>query len=561
MKLSEAPRLILLMIFAVSVFMLGENWYKQYWPKQDPVAVADRSGGKTVEQSPIPETTGAPVPGPNVSSTPAPAELPTVTLASAGNVFVVQTDVIRVEVSSIGGDLRQIELLRHRDTIEADKNFRLLDASAEHTLIAQSGLIGPGLPNHKSVFTASTDKVTLADGQEEVKLVLTSTEADKPRLTKVYTFTRGQYRIDLTQTLENTGGAIVTPFSYFQLVRDDKSPPGDSRWVPTFNGVAQYTDQDKYKKMAFGDIAKGKPAPIKNSQDGWIGMVQHYFVSAWLPPAGTPKEFFVRSLGGGLFAAGVIVPVGRVEPGKSATWTVPIYAGPQEQNKLASLAPGLDLTVDYGWLTIIASPLFWVLSEIHGVVGNWGVAIIVVTILIKLLFFPLSAASYRSMAKMRLMAPKLQKLKELHGDDKPKLHQAMMELYKTEKINPLGGCLPIVVQIPVFISLYWVLLGTVEMRHAPFILWIQDLSRPDPFYVLPILMGLSMIIQSRLNPEPPDPIQAKVMKIMPIAFSVFFFFFPAGLVLYWVINNVLSIAQQWTITRQLERAGLGAAKR
>ena len=559
MKFSEAPRLILLMIFAVSLFMLGENWYKQYWPKQESIAVVGKPGGLIGDPSPIPESASTNVPAtvqPRASSD---ASDPVTPVPSA--IFVVQTDVIRAEIAAIGGDLRRIELLKHRDTINAEQNFLLMDSSAEHTLIAQTGLIGSSLPNHKSVFAASVSQVVMKDGENEVKLVLTSTDAGKPRLTKVYTFARGQYRIDVSQTIENTGASALTPFAYFQLVRDDKAPAGDSRWVPTFNGVAQFTEQDKYQKMSFGDIAKGKAVPVKTSQDGWIGMVQHYFVSAWLPPPGAPKEFFVRSLGGGFFAAGVIVPVGRVEAGKSATWSVPLYAGPQEQKKLASLAPGLDLTVDYGWLTIIAAPLFWLLSTIHGVVRNWGVAIIIVTVLIKLLFFPLSAASYKSMAKMRLMAPKLQKLKELHGDDKPKLHQAMMQLYKTEKINPLGGCLPIVVQIPVFISLYWVLLGTVEMRHAPFMLWVQDLSRPDPFYVLPILMGLSMIIQSRLNPEPPDPIQAKVMKIMPIAFSVFFFFFPAGLVLYWVINNVLSIAQQWTITRQLERVGLGAGKR
>ena len=558
MKLSEAPRLILLTLLSVSLFMLGENWYQQYWPKSEPTATGQHAPS-TGDMAPIPESAGSGVSAAGNPQTGVATAGPVQSAASS--TYIVETDVIRAEISSIGGDLRKVELLRHRDTIDVDRNFLLMDSSADHTLIAQTGLTGPGLPNHKSTFTSSTPKVVMASGDETVKLVLTSVDTDKPRLTKVFTFTREQYRIDVAQTIDNTGSVALSPFAYFQLVRDDKSPAGDSRWVPTFNGVAQYTEQEKYKKMSFADIGKGKPVPVKTGQDGWIGMVQHYFVSAWLPPAGAPKEFFVRSLGGGLFSAGVIVPVGRVEPGKSVTWSVPLYVGPQEQKKLASLAPGLDLTVDYGWLTIIAAPLFWVLSAIHGFAGNWGVSIIIVTVLIKLLFFPLSAASYKSMAKMRLMAPKLQKLKELHGDDKPRLHQAMMELYKTEKINPLGGCLPIVVQIPVFISLYWVLLGTVEMRHAPFMLWVQDLSRPDPFYVLPILMGLSMIIQSRLNPEPPDPIQAKVMKIMPIAFSVFFFFFPAGLVLYWVINNILSIAQQWTITRQLERAGLGAAKR
>jgi YidC/Oxa1 family membrane protein insertase len=289
-------------------------------------------------------------------------------------------------------------------------------------------------------------------------------------------------------------------------------------------------------------------------------MLQHYFLGAWLPKNGTPREFYVRRVDN-LNAAGVIVPAPTVQPGATGTVSVPLYAGPQEQDKLAKLAPGLDLSVDYGWLTIIAVPLFWLLSWFYRWVGNWGVAIIILTVIIKLLFYPLSEASYRSMAKMRVLAPKLQRLKEQYGDDRQRMQQAMMELYKTEKINPLGGCLPIVVQIPVFIALYWVLLASVELRHAPFMLWINDLSRPDPWFILPVLMGATMIIQTRLNPEPPDPVQAKVMKIMPIAFSVFFFFFPAGLVLYWLVNNVLSILQQWNINRVLEKANLAPPRK
>jgi YidC/Oxa1 family membrane protein insertase len=446
--------------------------------------------------------------------------------------------------------------------VDLDRNLMLLDFGAKHTLVAQTGLIGQSLPNHKTPFVPDQREIKLGDGADKAVLTLTANDpATGTKVVKTLTFHRGSYVIDVGYRIENHGSAAVDPFAYYQLVRDDQAPPGESTWVPTFTGVALFTDKEKYHKISFSDIAKGKTSYPKESQDGWIGMVQHYFVTAWLPKNGSPREFYTRSLGNGLFAAGVILPGPKVEPGAHAEWSVPFYVGPQEQEKLAVLAPGLDLTVDYGWLTVIAAPLFWVLSAVHGVVKNWGVAIIIVTIIIKLIFFPLSAASYKSMAKMRIMAPKLQKLKEIHGDDRQKLHQAMMELYKTEKINPLGGCLPIVIQIPVFIALYWVLLGSVEMRQAPFMLWIQDLSRPDPFYVLPILMGISMIIQTRLNPEPPDPIQAKVMKIMPIAFSVFFFFFPAGLVLYWLVNNILSIGQQWAITRRLENAGLGAAKR
>jgi YidC/Oxa1 family membrane protein insertase len=337
--------------------------------------------------------------------------------------------------------------------------------------------------------------------------------------------------------------------------------------LPTFTGVAVYTDKEKFQKLTFEDIAKSKTPYPKSSNDGWIAVLQHYFFSAWLPKNGTPREFYTRKLDENLYSAGVIVPAGSIAAGAQGMTTVPLYVGPQEQEKLAKIAPGLDLTIDYGWLTVIAVPLFVILAWLEGWVGNWGVAIIILTIIIKALFYPLSAASYRSMAKMRVLAPKLQKLKDQYGQDRQRLQQAMMELYKTEKINPLGGCMPIVVQIPVFIALYWVLLASVELRQAPFMLWINDLAAPDtlfgvwfgmPIGLLPILMAATMWIQTMLNPEPPDPVQAKVMKIMPIVFSIFFFFFPAGLVLYWLVNNVLSIAQQWRITRVLERE---AAKR
>jgi YidC/Oxa1 family membrane protein insertase len=396
----------------------------------------------------------------------------------------------------------------------------------------------------------------LAAGAEVLEVRLEAAPAHGVRVAKIYRFHRGSYVIDVAHEIVNQGSAAIQPFAYFQLLRDSKHPEGDSAMLPTYTGAAVYTEKEKFQKVAFGDMDKGKMPYPKNSNDGWVAMLQHYFLSAWLPKNGTPREFYTRKLDGGLYAAGVILPAGTIEPGKSTTVAVPLYAGPQEPNKLAKLAPGLELTVDYGWLTIIAVPLFWVLSWFHRWVGNWGVAIILLTVVIKLLFYPLSEASYRSMAKMRVLAPKLQKLKDQYANDRQRLQQAMMELYKTEKINPLGGCLPIVVQIPVFIALYWVLLASVELRHAPFALWIVDLSAPDPWYVLPVLMGATMIIQTRLNPEPPDPVQAKVMKIMPIAFSVFFFFFPAGLVLYWLVNNVLSIAQQWNINRVLGRANV-----
>jgi len=557
----DAPRLVLLAIFCVSLFLLGEKWVKEYG-SQSSLSPSLSVQHRAEDLAPVPEasksaSTGAP---PSVAATP--NSLPEAAPVAGGQIVTVRTDLMAVEISTLGGDIRRIELLTHRDTVDPDRNLVLLDASAKHTQVAQTGLLGPSMPNHKTLFVADQLKVSLADGEDMAVVTLVAMEpGGSARVVKTLKFHRDSYVIDIGYQVENRGGAAVTPSAYYQLVRDDHSPPGESTWVPTFTGVALYTDKDKYQKIAFSDIAKGKAKYPKKSTDGWIGTVQHYFVTAWLPKNGEEREFYTDSVGNNLYAAGVIVAGPKIESGESGEWTVPLYVGPEEQDKLAALAPGLNLTVDYGWLTIIATPLFWVLSTVHDYVKNWGVAIIIVTIIIKLIFFPLSAASYKSMAKMRIMAPKLQKLKEVHGDDRQKLHQAMMELYKTEKINPLGGCLPIVVQIPVFIALYWVLLGSVEMRHAPFVLWIKDLSRPDPFYVLPILMGISMIVQTRLNPVPPDPIQAKVMKIMPVAFSVFFFFFPAGLVLYWLVNNILSIGQQWAITKRLETAGLAAGKR
>jgi len=491
-------------------------------------------------------------------STPA-ADLAPASVASApstatdrGQVITLETDLYRGKISTVGGDLIRLELLKHGGTLDRSKEFVLFDRTSDHVYIAQSGLIGGALPNHQSPYRALATEYRLADGANELEIRLEA--AGEVKAAKIYRFRRNSYLIDVVHEVTNTTADPVVTHAYFQLVRDSKPPEGDSAMMPTYTGAAVYTEKDKFQKVAFDDIEKGKVPYPKTANDGWIGILQHYFLGAWLPQDGSPREYYTRQVPQGLYAAGVIVPGGTLAPGASTTLSMPLYAGPQEQEKLAALSKGLELAVDYGWLTVIAAPLFWVLQWIHGWAGNWGVAIIILTILIKLIFYPLSEASYRSMGKMRVVAPKMQRLKEQYGNDRQRMQQAMMELYKTEKINPLGGCLPILVQIPVFIALYWVLLASVEMRQAPFALWINDLSVPDPWYILPILMGATMIIQTRLNPVPPDPVQAKVMKIMPIAFSIFFFFFPAGLVLYWLVNNILSIAQQWHINGVLERA-------
>ncbi len=550
----DSQRLVLFFVFTLSVFLLFESWQRDQRPAVPAQATATAPVGAPNTSS----VSGAPeaLPPPSTAltqNTKSVATPPAVISADGGEIIKVDTDLYRVQISTTGGDLVGLELLKHGGTLDSKKNFVLFARTSDHVYIAQSGLIGNGVPNHQNRFSAEAAEYRMAASAADLAVKLESVN-EGVKLVKTYRFRRGSYVIEVEQNVINNTGAPVDAFAYYQLVRDSKSPEGDSAMVPTYTGAAVYTEKEKFQKVSFGDIDKGKTPYPKSSNDGWIGILQHYFLGAWLPKNDGPREFYTRQVQQGLYAAGVIIPGGVVAPGASTILTMPLYVGPQEQEKLAALAPGLELAVDYGWLTVIAAPLFWALQWINGWTGNWGIAIIILTILLKLVFYPLSEASYRSMAKMRVVAPKLQRLKEQYGNDRQRMQQAMMELYKTEKINPLGGCLPILVQIPVFIALYWVLLGSVEMRQAPFALWIKDLSAPDPWFILPILMGATMIIQSKLNPEPPDPVQAKVMKIMPVAFSVFFFFFPAGLVLYWLVNNILSIAQQWRITRVLERA-------
>ncbi len=547
----DTQRIILLVVFAFSLFLLNDAWQKQHQPLQAPASTARPGAGAPADAK------SAAVPTRSADLTTTPPAAPVAETLAAGETVEVVTDLVRAEISSAGGDLRSLELLKQADTEDLSKPFPLLGAVSGRLYVAQSGLIGEGMPNHKSVWTPRQKSYRLGDGSDVLEVKLDSAGGGV-KVTKVYRFRRGSYLVELDHEIvaDDTSGKAA-PYLYFQFVRDGQAPAGASKMAPTFTGVGVYTEKDKFRKVTFEEIAKGKVSYLRNATDGWIAIIQHYFLSAWLPPADIAREFFTKRLADDLYSAGLIIPSGTLEPSKPTTVAMQLYSGPQDQERLQQLAtkaaPGLDLAVDYGWLTIIAYPLFWVLSWLHKLVGNWGYAIILLTILIKAAFYPLSAASYRSMAKMKVLGPKLQKLKDQYGDDRQRLHQAMMELYKTEKINPLGGCLPIAVQIPVFIALYWVLLSSIELRQAPFILWIHDLSKPDPFYILPILMGLSMILQSRLSPTPPDPIQARMMQIMPIVFSVFFFFFPAGLVLYWLVNNIISIAQQWYITHGLEK--------
>ena len=404
----------------------------------------------------------------------------------SGQSIVVTTDYFKAEINTVGGDINHIEFLKHFDTVDRNKSFELFQQNDQHVYIAQTGLLGDDLPTHNSLFTSQKSSYSLSDNGDTVEIRLFFSNKEGTKVNKVFQFHKSSYLIDISYEIENHSSSMLSPQAYFQLVRDDSEPVGATKFVPTYTGPAVYTEKDKFQKIDFDSILKNKAKLPTTTDNGWVGMLQHYFVSAWLPADQLSREFYAKKLDNKLYSIGLILPVGQIEPGKTSKVTVPLYVGPAQSN-LDKIAPGLGLTVDYGFLTIIAKPIFWLLTAIHGWVHNWGFAIIILTILIKLAFFPLSAASYRSMAKMRVVAPKLAKIKEQYGDDRERLNRAMMDLYKTEKINPLGGCLPVLIQIPVFISLYWSILASVEMRYAPFMGWITDLSRPIHIMYCPSL--------------------------------------------------------------------------
>ena len=543
----DTKRLILFVIFSMSILMLWDAWQN----KNAPAPVAQQvsttnTAGVASNDSSIPDA-GT---GQNAAVNTTPIEQAAVGdyKLSAGQRISVTTDLYKADIDTTGGDLRRLELLKHRASNNDKSNFVLLDDAAKPmTYVAQTGLIGTDLPTHKAVFTSAAPSYQMQEGKDSLEVRLSWAGSDVT-VDKVYTFHRNNYAIDVNYEIKNNSTAPITPAVYYQIVHDNESNQG-SKLMPTFTGGAYYSEATKFKKVKFSDMEK---EPLKiDTNNGWVGLLQHYFVSAWIPKEGIAREFYSTKITDKMYIIGTKSPLSTIAPGASLTVPARFFSGPQTQKDLKATAPGLEYTVDYGWLTVVASPLFWLLSKIHTFVGNWGVAIILLTVLIKAAFFKLSATSYRSMAQMRELAPRLQSMKEKFGDDRQKMQMAMMELYKKEKINPMGGCLPIVIQIPVFIALYWVLLGSIELRHAPFFGWIKDLSAIDPYYILPVLMGATMILQTRLNPKPTDPIQAKVMTWMPVIFSVFFFFFPAGLVLYWLVNNILSITQQWYINKTI----------
>jgi YidC/Oxa1 family membrane protein insertase len=563
----DTQRLIALVVFSFSALLLWDAWQKHNAPKAPAAVSAPAAAGVPQASAPLKTPAEAPAVPPAATSAATPPAPPAPGMAAAaGDPIIVETDLFRAELSTLGGDIRRFTMKQVFSALDRTKPLTLLEPNPQHFFVAQSGLLGEGLPTHLTPYEVESREYRLGTA-ESLQVRLRARGAAGAEVVKTYTFRKGSYQVELAYEVRNTSDRALAPTAYFQFMRDAHPPSEEAAQtnafagVATFTGPVVFTQAGKFEKVDFADIDKGKQAHVKRASDGWIAMIQHYFVSAWLPPAGVEREFYTNKVADNRYTAGVKVPVGEVAPGSAATLKVTTYIGPQETEKLEKIAPGLELVVDYGWLTIIAAPLFWLLKWIHTVVGNWGWAIIVLTVLIKLVFYPLNAKAGRSMAQMKVLAPKMEKLKQMYGDDRQKLNQAMMELYRTEKINPLGGCLPILVQIPVFIALYWVLLASIELRHAPWLGWIQDLSAPDPYFILPVIYAISMFVQTKLNPQPADPMQARIMLIMPIVFSVFFLFFPSGLVLYWVVQNLLSIVQQWHINRTLEAEAKAKARR
>ncbi|MBD9413447.1 membrane protein insertase YidC [Pseudomonas sp. PDM16] len=551
----DIQRSILLVALAIVSYLMVLQWNEDYGQAAIPASASATVGGKPAANLPdVPSSNAADdVPTANGEANPqlaAPA-------AVSDELIRVKTDVLELAIDPKGGDIVQLTLpLYPRRQDRPDVPFQLFDNGGERTYLAQSGLIGSNAPDKSSgraLWSSDKRNYELAEGQDKLVVELTYAEAGV-NYVKRFSFERGQYDLGVTYKVDNQSGQAWSGNFYAQLKRDNSADPSSTTatGTATYLGAALWTAEEPYKKVKMGDMDDKNLR--ETVQGGWVAWLQHYFVTAWVANKDDSNSVQTRKDSQGNYIIGFTGPQLSVAAGASAETGAVLYAGPKIQEHLKQLSPGLELTVDYGILWFIAQPIFWLLEHIHNLLGNWGWSIIVLTIIIKLAFFPLSAASYRSMARMRAVSPKLAALKEQHGDDRQKMSQAMMELYKKEKINPLGGCLPILVQMPVFLALYWVLLESVEMRQAPWLGWITDLSIKDPFFLLPIIMGATMFIQQRLNPTPPDPMQAKVMKLMPIIFTFFFLWFPAGLVLYWVVNNCLSIAQQWYITRQIEAA-------
>ena len=562
--MNDIRRTILWVIFGFSMVLLWDQWQvhngKQatFFPspsKPALIATAPATG------TPV-ASTGVPTGGGTVTNQVVPGAVatPDPVVAVPRQQIVVNTDVLKLTFDSEGGSLIRTEFVKLSNMADKSRDVVLLDETKDRFYVAQSGLIGGStgtvFPTHKTPMTVSGAR-DLRDGENELVVTFTSIEVGGTKLVKTYTLRRGAYDMAVSHAVTNVGTTVVSPQLYLQLVRDGNKPPGESSFYSTFTGPAVYTEAKKYQKVEFSNIKKNKADFEKQSSNGYIAMVQHYFASAWLLPDGIKRDISLDVVDVGstvpdcCYRATMITPLNEIAPGTTKTIAAKFFAGPQEEKNLEALAPGLELVKDYGWLTILAKPLYWLLVKIHSVLLNWGWSIVGLVVLLKLAFYWLNAKAYASMAKMKAINPKVMEMRTRLKDSPQQMQQEMMKIYREEKVNPMGGCFPIMIQIPVFIALYWVLLSSVEMRNAPWMLWIHDLSAPDPYYILPLVMTATTMLQTALNPAPPDPMQAKLMWFMPLIFSVMFFFFPSGLVVYWITNNILSIAQQWVINTRM----------
>ena len=564
---TEIQRIILLIGLAATGYLMILAWNDDYMTGAEAADYASapmpQRADKTapalensVPSSPAAEDSGV-QDVPDASLITGEPQAPTSTSAqpaAADRLIKVETDVLNLWIDRLGGDVVRVELPGYPISLDQpDLPFLLLDNGANRTYIAQSGLIGADGTdsNGRPTFRADADSFSL--GEEDSLSVALTTVHNGVEVRKIYDFRRGDYLVDMRYELTNNASSPFVASLFGQIKRDDHEPPGSdtfSMGPQPYLGAALTTAEERYEKLEFEDLDEGS---YRNRVDGgWMAFLQHYFLSAWVPAAEQENNFYGNRRNDGTYVFGFTAPLQEVAPGESGQWRAQFYAGPKDQLILEDIAPNLDLTVDYGFLWWLAQPLFYLLDWLHSFTGNWGVAIILLTVLVKLVLYPLSAASYKSMANMRRVGPQMKKLQERYADDRQKLSAEMMALYKKEKVNPLGGCLPMLLPMPIFIALYWVLFESVELRQAPFFLWIDDLSKMDPFFILPLLMGASMYVQQLLSPAVGDPMQMKMMKLMPVMFTVLFLFFPAGLVLYWLVNNVLGVAQQWYVIRQTE---------
>ncbi|SDL58046.1 protein translocase subunit yidC [Franzmannia pantelleriensis] len=549
----DVKRLLLLVPLAVLAYLLVVQWnqdYGQATPEPDAPSFTN-GGAPQVEQEPSDDDGGLSVP--SASQEAAESELPQATESDtrSRDLIAVVTDVHDIRIDPQGGDIVYAALPQHKLTLDSDRPFVLLSDSESRSYVAKSGLQLEG-HSGRIGFNVEQTEYRLEEGEDSLTVDLTA-QVNGVDIIKRYTFQRDNYAVDVDYYLANNTQEPVTARFIGQLARDDSPDPtsGVALGMSSYLGAAFSSPDNRYEKVDFSDI-RGGSLNNRDVEGGWVAIIQHYFTTAWAPAQNQQNLYYGTTDSRNRTVAAFAGPSTQIAAEGESRLGATLYMGPKVQERLEQVAPNLRLTVDYGWLWFIANPLFWLLDQIHSLLGNWGWSIVFLTILVKLAMWPLSAKAYKSMARMRKLGPEMQRLKEQYGDDRQKMSQEMMKFYQKEKINPLGGCLPILVQMPVFIALYWMLLESVELRHAPFMFWIQDLSVKDPFFILPILMGASMFVQQLLNPTPPDPMQAKIMKMLPIVFTFFFLWFPAGLVIYWVVNNIISIAQQYVITRKIE---------